>query len=314
MPPETELVVVDGASPDMTPAVMASYLSRYPNIRYYRESENSGVDRDYDKAIEYAKGEYCWLMTDDDLLASDAIDRIMIELDGLNELVVVDSEIRSADFSTLLRPSLFERTAGKKYEHGDKDAVFGELGNGLSFIGSVVIKREIWLSRQRTQYYGSLFIHVGVIFQNPPIERVTLIAGPLLVIRYGNSMWAPRAFEVSMFLWPDLIWSFSGFTDRMKRLICPRAPWRNIKQLLFLRAVGSYTWTGYRKFVLGRARGSERMVPLAIAVLPVWLCNSALSLIYAVVRRKSRTQLYALARSPHASSLAHLAARSVGIV
>ncbi|MEJ1958886.1 MAG: glycosyltransferase [Nitrosomonadales bacterium] len=50
--------MVDGASPDSTPEIMAKYLSRYPSIRYYREQENSGVDKDYDKALGYATGEY----------------------------------------------------------------------------------------------------------------------------------------------------------------------------------------------------------------------------------------------------------------
>ena len=46
-----ELVIVDGASPDNTPEVMAEYTSQYPALRYYRETENSGIDGDYDKAI-----------------------------------------------------------------------------------------------------------------------------------------------------------------------------------------------------------------------------------------------------------------------
>ena len=70
--PEVELVVVDGASQDQTAAVMAQYLVRYPHIVYRREAENSGVDRDFDKAVAYASGEYCWLMSDDDVIKCSA--------------------------------------------------------------------------------------------------------------------------------------------------------------------------------------------------------------------------------------------------
>ena len=48
--------------------VLERYLEPGRPLRYFRESVNSGVDRDYDKAVGYASGEYCWLMTDDDLL------------------------------------------------------------------------------------------------------------------------------------------------------------------------------------------------------------------------------------------------------
>ena len=53
--PGVELIVVDGASPDDTPGVMAQHLSHHPEIRYYREQVNSGFDRDYDKTVRYNK-------------------------------------------------------------------------------------------------------------------------------------------------------------------------------------------------------------------------------------------------------------------
>src|SRR5687767_2741192 len=62
MEPGIELVVVDGASHDGTQALMAEYVPRHPEIRYFREARNSGVDGDYDKAVAYARGVYCWLM------------------------------------------------------------------------------------------------------------------------------------------------------------------------------------------------------------------------------------------------------------
>src|SRR5689334_19512095 len=86
--PGVEIVVVDGASPDDTPEVMAQYALRHPGIAYYRESENSGVDRDYDKAVGYARGDYCWLMPDDDLLRPGAIQSLLDHLDRDLDLVV----------------------------------------------------------------------------------------------------------------------------------------------------------------------------------------------------------------------------------
>src|SRR5665647_2657471 len=80
-----ELVIVDGASPDNTPAVMTQYLLRYPEIRFFREQVNSGVDGDYDKAVGYARGEYCWLMSDDDLLKPGAIQYVLLSLIHISE-------------------------------------------------------------------------------------------------------------------------------------------------------------------------------------------------------------------------------------
>ncbi|RYD61491.1 MAG: glycosyltransferase, partial [Sphingomonadales bacterium] len=75
--PGVEIVIVDGASPDDTAAAVRPFLEVAPAIRYCRESENSGVDGDYDKAVGYARGEHVWLFPDDDLPAPGAIDRVL---------------------------------------------------------------------------------------------------------------------------------------------------------------------------------------------------------------------------------------------
>src|ERR1035437_7960952 len=108
MQENVEIVVVDGASPDNTRGVIAQYLIKYPEVRYYREESNSGVDRDYDKAVGYASGEYCWLMTDDDLLVPGAIKRVLSALDDRCELSVVNAEVRNVDFSKRLNKSLIK--------------------------------------------------------------------------------------------------------------------------------------------------------------------------------------------------------------
>ena len=57
LPNDMELVIVDGASSDNTAEVVARFAQRHPQLRYYREAVNSGVDKDFDKAVCYARGE-----------------------------------------------------------------------------------------------------------------------------------------------------------------------------------------------------------------------------------------------------------------
>lgn len=216
MEPGVEIVVVDGASPDDTPEVMARYAANHPGIRYFREAENSGVDADFDKAVGYAKGEFCWLMTDDDLLRPGAVASVLSALGGEDDLVIVNAEVRSVDLSELFEKQRLVFDADKVYRAADREEFFAETAAYLSFIGCVVIRRECWLARVRSPYYGSLFIHVGVIFQNPPITNVRVIAEPQIIIRYGNAMWTSRSFEVWMFKWPGLVWSFPDFSEEAK--------------------------------------------------------------------------------------------------
>ena len=311
MLPSVELVVVDGASPDNTPEVMAQYLLRYPQIRYFREQENSGIDRDYDKAVGYARGDYCWLMTDDDLLRSGAVFRVVDSLDESSDLVVVNAEVQNADFSTVFDTGILKFPIDQKYEEKDREVFFSKVTKYLSFIGGVVIKRQLWLERDRASYYGTLFVHVGVIFQHPPITKIKVIADPLIIIRYGNAMWTARGFEIWMFKWPQLVWSFVDFSEKSKSLVSPKEPWRLIKQLVLYRAIGGYGLSEYRKYISSKAQGTSRGLYMTIAIIPATIINSLAALYCVLINRNARSGLYDISRSRHATWFSRLLARFI---
>ena len=304
-----ELIVVDGASPDDTSEVMARYTSRHPDIRYFREQENSGVDGDYDKAVGYATGEYCWLMTDDDLLRPGAVDRVLNELHEPNDLVIVNAEVRSADLSILLQPGRLDFTADRSYDSNEMEAFFSQCARYLSFIGCVVIRRELWLARERVRYYGSLFIHAGVIFQKPLVNSVRVIAEPLIQIRFGNAMWTPRGFEIWMFKWPQLIWSFQGISDHAKRTICPAEPSRSPARLLYYRALGAYGPAEFSKHY-HLATGLARLGAYAASQFPAKLANFICVLYLGLFRRRALMALYDLSGSRNATGFSRLFAQN----
>lgn len=306
--PGVEIVVVDGASPDETPEVMAHYMSLHPEIRYFRESENSGVDADFDKAVSYAKGEYCWLMTDDDLLVPGAIREVMSALGGEDDLIIVNAEVRDAALSELFEKQRLVFDEDRVYRANNKEAFFSETAAYLSFIGCVVIKRECWVARERTSYYGTLFIHVGVIFQSPAITNVRVIAKPQMVIRYGNAMWTSRGFEIWMFKWPGLIWSFQDFTDKAKRTVCRREPWRSAKALFHNRALGAYSLVEYRKFLRSNLGKFEKVIAFLLSVFPASLANSVMIAYFSLKPQPARMAIHDLLYSRNAGILSRFVA------
>jgi abequosyltransferase len=307
-----ELVIVDGASKDNTEEVVGKYAKADPRVRYVRLPRASGVDQDYDLAVSHARGEYCWLMTDDDLLKSGAVDRVLAELDGKIELVIVNTEVRTVDFGGVLRGTLVAKEQDADYAPEDADRLLTDAAHALSFIGCVVILRSFWLSRDRAMYYGSLFVHVGVIFQTrTPWTR--LIAQPLIAIRYGNAMWTPRGFEIWMFKWPTLVWSFEVVSDAAKASICPREPWRQARKLLLYRSIGGYTRAEYERYLAMRPMTlPQRMLSRVIAWMPPALVNTVSSLYCGLAARHARMNIYDLSRSPHATFVARAVARLAG--
>lgn len=306
-----ELIVLDGASPDGTEDVMREYVSRHPEVRYIREAENSGVDYDYDKAVSHASADYVWLMTDDDLLKPDAVARVLAGVEDNPDALIVDAETWNADFSSLLSSGFINAPDDKTYGPNEQEKFFSDVGACASFIGCVIIRRSLWLEREREAYYGSLFIHVGVLFQEPKLRNTKVLASPLIRIRYGNAMWTSRGFEVWLFLWPRLIWSF-GFSDHAKAAIYPREPWRMIRKLILYRALGCYSSAEYRKFLAQCLGGPRRALAYAVAVAPAPLVN-LVAMMLCLVAHRNRIVMYDLARSASAGYVTRSVARMMGV-
>jgi glycosyltransferase involved in cell wall biosynthesis len=310
-----ELVIVDGASPDDTAGVVSRYVSEHRNIRYYRETVNSGIDGDYDKAVEYGRGQYCWLVADDDLLAPGAVARVLEQLeDDQLDLLVVDSEVRDINLERVLQPKRLGFSEMRRYGPDDADRFLADAGDALTFIGCVIIRRDVWMSRERRRYYGTVFIHVGVIFQAPHLKSVMVLPEPLVIIRLGNAMWTPKAFEIWTFKWPELVHEFEGYSDKAKAAVTPRQPYRELPYLLMSRATGAYGLGKYRHHLGRQQTGSPSLMPLFVALLPGRTLNFVSMCRLALRGKAEGVNAYVLLRSAYSNwasrAVAKLASRA----
>lgn len=266
---ECEIVVSDNASTDNTEQVVANYQSRFERLHYFRQDTNVGFDRNFDRAVTLARGEFCWLMSDDDTLKPSAVARVLETLRPDLSLILVNMEMRDFSMSTVVSPRWIHIESDRLYESGDMDRIFVELGHNLGSVSNIVLRRSIWLSRDRQRLYGSLFIHTGVIFQEPLPGRVLVMAVPLMNYRFGNNhdRWYRDNAAVKIFLykWPSLIDSLA-ISDATKKQAVKVA--RRFTVLLWLRSLG-YSLAHYRCWIRPRVTSSyEALAPVLVAVLP----------------------------------------------
>lgn len=295
---EVEVLVVDGGSTDDTEAVVRRRLGSQPRLRYVRLPSNSGVDQDFDTTVELATGEYCWLMSDDDLLAPGAVATILRTLRGDFSLVLVNSSAHNADFTRVLEARRLHVIQDRTYAANDLEQLFADVSGYLGYIGAVVIRRDLWRARERKAYYGSFFIHVGVIFQAPLPGPTRVIAEPLIAIRCGNTQWRSREFEIRMVRWTDLVEALPGISEPVKRRCYRPDPWRSAKSLFFYRAKGTYSLEEYRRWVRPRcASGLDRLRAVAIALIPGVAANLVGLLYCSLGYRESKVHLLEMRRS-----------------
>lgn len=266
---DCEIVIVDGASTDGTEEVVSQYVGRSERLRYVRQDSNGGVDRDFDRAVELASGEYCWLFSDDDVLKPGAIAAVLHAVQRDYSLVLVNGEHRGLDMSNVVSPNFFLLTRDRIYPAGDLDRMFTDLGSCLGCICCVIIKREVWISRERNRYFGSKLVHMGVILQKPLPEKVLVIAEPLMSLRAGNQQtWIEESFVINYITIPTLIWS-SALSKKVKEEYVAERPWRRLKYLAAWRAMGVYSQEEYRRWVVPQLQSlRESILPGIIAILP----------------------------------------------
>jgi glycosyltransferase involved in cell wall biosynthesis len=73
---DVEFLVCDNTSTDGTPDVVAPYLGR-SDFRYIRNPKNVGMLGNLRVTANHARGEYIWILGDDDLLCRGAIERVL---------------------------------------------------------------------------------------------------------------------------------------------------------------------------------------------------------------------------------------------
>ena len=160
------------------------------------------------------------------------------------------------------------------YPSSGIEELFADTAEYLTFIGGVVIRRDLWMARERERYFGTEFVHVGVIFQAPLPGTALVISTPLISIRYGMAQWTERSFDIWMFKWPELVWSLPVLSEETKNRATRREPWRLLKNLLVYRAMGAYSSKVYHDKVRNRIQDrGHRAVPCLVSLLPGKVLN-----------------------------------------
>ena len=89
---DLEIVIVDNCSTDHTGTLVKDFQKRGDRrIRFYKNDRNIGLVGNFNKCLEYAKGEYIKFLCSDDLLLPECIERMAAALDAHQSVSLVCS-------------------------------------------------------------------------------------------------------------------------------------------------------------------------------------------------------------------------------
>ena len=143
-----ELIIADDDSPDQSKQTIQSWLKNHPDIRFISNETNLGNTKTFNKALQFAKGDYIIDLAADDILLPDCVEKqintfLSSELNNLG-IVYGNAEIISENSTHIgyYYEVNAEQKALKKPASGD---IYLAMLSQSSMICSVssMVKREV---------------------------------------------------------------------------------------------------------------------------------------------------------------------------
>jgi len=289
MTEEIEIVVSDNASTDNTEELIQRYQKKYSRITYFRWDSNQGADRNYLKAVELAKGEYCWLMGSDDALMAGAIERMLGEIRAgydiyLCNRVRCDFSLAPIDKQYWLGADADDRVFNFA---NDKEASeylrsANSLGALFSYLSTIIVKNSAWRRIPfDMSFIGTAYSHVYILMSLiADKSELKYIKDALVLCRGGNDSFATeggvKRFLIDLDGYDKLANRTVSLSLRMKFLKVMTVE-HQLTRLIKIRALtNSFEWLqieaklktfGFSRWKITAASWIGKLRPLVLASL-----------------------------------------------
>ncbi len=207
---KAEIIVCDNASTDRTPEVLLQFQET-PHVRIFRNDSNIGAARNILRLVtELARGEFIWVLGDDDLVIEGAVRRILdcmsaepaIDYYFLNHTYKSVAERRPfglelssrlfADFG----PTLCFHTKDEFVNRWEQIVMFTETPALFSSIVSHVARASLWSAqpidaRSTTLFdsFDTTFPHLAILAPSLVGRRVYYFGSPQVILFVGAQEW-----------------------------------------------------------------------------------------------------------------------------
>ena len=197
-----DIVISDNASTDDTQTICNNIQdnNRAFTIEYHRNLEDI-ADRNFFIAAELARGEYIWILGDDDRIEPDAIGKVLKVLESAPNLIICNHSVWSNDFSTLIRKNFLSFERDRVFD--DHDELLMHFGPKVGFISCVIIKADILLSVPADEWESLLpygFAYLYAIYRAMLNKRKAYLIAAPLVLNRGSDLCANKEWWYKCFV------------------------------------------------------------------------------------------------------------------
>lgn len=201
---EVEILISDNCSEDETGAIVKDFQNEHPGlISYYRNETNVGYDANVDLVVNRAKGEFVWILSDDDELMPGAVVKVLDEI-GKHENIA----FMFANYSYF-----HDIPVGEDHHcaNGNDYYLISDFKNSL--VSSNIVNRKCWASLDMKRYIGCLWIHIAYTMEAlaPPKGNGAIIFKEPMVKMVGKMKWGKNgSFIFTGFRFVDVYSNMKG--------------------------------------------------------------------------------------------------------
>ena len=143
--PEVEVVISDDGSSDGTPQVIAEFANRFAHFVSDRHEPALRYDRNVLHVVARARGEYCWLFSDDDRMEPGALLTVLSELRATPGLTGMTIGRIAYDHALLRRLPVRALKTSESTTFTNAEAAYLALLDRIGFLSCQIINRAIWM-------------------------------------------------------------------------------------------------------------------------------------------------------------------------
>ncbi|MDF2472487.1 MAG: glycosyltransferase [Anaerocolumna sp.] len=221
---EVEIIICDNASTDNTAELIAAYKETFENLVYFRWGKNMGYDVNMLKAIELARGKYCWILGSDDAIKDSSISIILDEIKNDYDIYIFNRTECNIELQPMQDRCWLSNNESLEYNLNNKKEFIAylnsatSLGAIFSYISTNVFRKEIWSAiKCEAPFVGSEYSHVYMWLSfSHQTCLLKYINKPLVMCRMGNDDLVKQGNVIKRFLLDIdgyLLMAESIFTD-----------------------------------------------------------------------------------------------------
>jgi glycosyltransferase involved in cell wall biosynthesis len=264
-----ELCISDNSKGNETENLICTKYSGNSQIVYRRSLDATSLDENVNMAISMARGEYVWIFGDDDLIAENFLADLLIYLKKSSPDIII---LNSSSFFEQGQVEASRNALDKLKVYGpnDDDLFLAEQGGYITYVPSIVIRKNLWKQFFRPEKIGTFFAHIDTVCRSKIGHSAHYLPNPAIKMRMGMQTWTSKHFEIWNIYFPEVIWALDNYSLQAKQSVIRHYPLKSLRGILASRAYGRFNFKIF-KLILLPAKNSSLIVKVSgflISIIP----------------------------------------------